>query len=161
MANITLRKGTEERPLLAERDPFRIMKEVLGWEPFREMLHDWPWRMESAVYVPAFEVKETKDAYLFRADLPGVKESDLEIDLTGKRLTVRGKRDAEREESGETFFVYERTYGSFTRTFTLPDGIDVEHIKTELKDGVLTMVVPKLPEVLPRKIPIGGQKVKT
>jgi HSP20 family protein len=88
------------------------------------------------------DVKETKDAYLFTADLPGVKESDLELSLTGNRLTISGTREEE----------HERSYGSFSRTFTLPDGVDPEHVGAELKDGVLRVNIPKKPEMKPKKI---------
>ena len=69
-------------------------------------------------------MKETKDAYVFRADLPGVKDEDLEISLTGNRLTVSGHREQEKREQSETYYATERAYGSFSRTFTLPDGTD-------------------------------------
>src|SRR5206468_2533929 len=97
---------------------------------------------------------ETKDAYVFRADLPGVKDSDLEISLTGNRLTVSGRREQERQEQGETFYASERSYGSFTRSFTLPEGIDGDNVSADLKSGVLTLSVPKKPEVQPRKVTI-------
>jgi HSP20 family protein len=143
---------------MAEADPFRFMREMLGWEPFRELMPAW--RLDAPAYAPAFEVKETKEAYLFKADLPAVKEEELEIALTGNRLTIAGKREAEEEEKNETIYVYERMYGAFTRTFTLPDGIDAEHVRAELKEGVLRVVVPKLPEVQPRKIAIGVKAPK-
>ena len=133
-------------------DPFRVMRDVLRWDPFREL--------EAAVggdyglFAPSFDVKENKDGYVFRADLPGVKEEDLEIALTGNRLTISGKREQEKREQGETYYATERSYGSFSRAFTLPDGTDGENVKAELKNGVLQVTVPKKPEVQPRKITI-------
>jgi HSP20 family protein len=103
-------------------------------------------------FVPHFDVKESEAGYVFKADLPGVKEQDLDISLTGNRLTVSGKRDAEERHESETYFAFERTYGSFTRSFTLPEGADAEHVQAELKSGVLTLVLPKKPENQPRKI---------
>ena len=143
-------------------DPFRVMRDVLRWDPFREL--------EAAVggdyglFAPSFDVKEDKDGYVFRADLPGVKEEDLEISLTGNRLTISGKREQEKREQGETYYASERSYGSFSRAFTLPDGTDAENVKAELKNGVLQVTVPKKPEVQPRKITIakdeGASKAK-
>jgi HSP20 family protein len=103
-------------------------------------------------------VKETNEAFVFKADVPGLKEDDLEISLTGNRLTVSGKRDEERRDENERFFAYERSYGTFTRTFTLPDGVDTEHVNADLKDGVLTLTLPKRPEVQPKKIQLKSGK---
>ena len=112
----------------------------------------WAGREGAITFSPAFEVKETKESYIFKADLPGVNESDIDITRTGNRLTVGGKREAEKEEQTDTFYTYERTYGSLTRSFTLPDGIDSDHISADLKAGVLTLIVPKTPEAQPKKI---------
>jgi HSP20 family protein len=108
--------------------------------------------VEAAAFSPAFEVKETKEGFQFKADVPGVAEKDLDITRTGNRLTITGRRESEKEEKHETYYTCERSYGSFTRSFTLPDGIDGDHIRADLKDGVLTLLVPKTPEAQPQKI---------
>ncbi len=136
------------------QDPFRIMREMLRWDPYREV--DSTFGAQERGFAPTFEVKETKDAYVFRADLPGVKDSDLEISLTGTRLQVSGRREQERHEQGDTFYASERSFGTFTRAFTLPDGIDGENVTADLKNGVLTLSVPKKPEVQPRKVAINA-----
>jgi HSP20 family protein len=162
MADITVQKRNQEVPAIARRewDPFRLMRDMLRWDPFREMAA-FP-AVEAAPYAPAFEVKETKDAFVFKADLPGVKESDLEVSLVGNRLGISGKRESEKEEKADTYYALERSYGSFTRSFTLPADIDSEHIKAELKSGELTLVVPKAPAAVAKKIPVGaGDKPKT
>lgn len=105
---------------------------------------------------PNFDVTETKDAFLFKADVPGVKKDDLEITTTGNRIQISGKRDIDEEKKSDTVYTYERQYGSFTRSFTLPAGADIEHAKSGLKDGVLTLVVPKLAEAQSKKIPISS-----
>jgi HSP20 family protein len=99
-------------------------------------------------------VTENKEAFLFKADVPGVKKEDLEITASGNRVQISGKRDAEKETKSDTLYTYERQYGSFLRSFTLPEGTDLEHAKSELKDGVLTLVIPKLPGAQAKKIPI-------
>jgi HSP20 family protein len=109
---------------------------------------------------PDFEVKETKDAYLFKADVPGVKEADIEVTVTGNRLTLAGSRAEEKEEKGDTYYSCERKYGSFTRAYTLPEGADLEHPHADLKAGVLTVAVPKLPEVKPKKVEVKSIPVK-
>ncbi len=130
-------------------EPFDMIREMMHWDPFREL---GVVGARAVAFVPAFEVKETKDEYVFRADMPGVKEKDLEIALTGNRLTVSGKREEEKREEGECYYTYERSYGRFSRSFTLPEGIDPEHVHAELKEGVLTLGVAKKPQVKPKRI---------
>jgi HSP20 family protein len=152
MTNI-IKKAEEKALGLREWDPFRRFRDLFAWDPFREMV---PMATEIAEpgFVPDFDVKETKEAYTFKADLPGVLEKDLEIALTGNRLSVAGKREKEERQKGETFYTFERTYGAFTRVFTLPEGIDADHVVAELREGVLTLVVPKKAEVQPKNIPL-------
>ncbi len=148
-------------PIVSGWDPIAQMREFIKRDPFQELGRLAVPEVPSYTFVPAFEVKETKDSYVFKPDLPGIKEHDLEITLTGDRLTITGKRETEVKEKGETFYTYERAYGTFTRSFTLPSGANGEQAKAELKDGVLTLVLPKLPEVLSKKIAIKAvEKVK-
>lgn len=133
-------------------DPFRVMDALLRWDPLREGAG---FTVRGAEFVPHFDVKETKDAYVLRADMPGVKEGDLEITVTGNALTVSGKREEERREEGDQYYAAERSYGQFARTFSLPDGADVEGVRADLRDGVLSLHVPKKPEVQPRRITVG------
>jgi HSP20 family protein len=140
---------------LTEWSPMRAMRDLLRWDPFREMapfaaLPD----LAPAAFSPSFEVTENKDAFLFKADVPGIKREDLEITTTGNRLQISGKRDNEHETKNDTIYTYERQYGSFCRSFTLPDGADLEHARSELKDGVLTLAVPKKPGAQAKKIAI-------
>jgi HSP20 family protein len=162
MPNIAIRKETENKlaPLSAERwEPFRVLRDLMGWDPFREMA---PFALQgSASFAPSFEVKETKDGYLFRADVPGVKEQDLDITVSGNRLTISGKREAERQEQNERYYTYERSYGDFARSFTLPDGVDMGSIHAELKEGVLTLGLRRLPEAQPKRISIQSAAKKS
>ena len=90
-----------------------------------------------------------------------MKESDLEVTVTGNRLTVSGKREAEKQEHTDTYYSYERSYGDFTRAFTLPDGVDMNGVHAELKDGVLTLSVKKTPEAQPKKIAVQSAAKKS
>jgi HSP20 family protein len=160
MSDITVQK--KDRPELVARrewDPFRVMRDMLRWDPFREMA---PLTSgEAASFSPAFEVKETKDGFVFKADVPGLKEQDLEVSVTGNRLTIGGRREAETEEKNATYYAYERSYGQFSRSFTLPDQTDVEHVKAELRNGELTVVVPKAPAAVAKRVPVSnGDKPK-
>lgn len=163
MTDIQVRKTTPQQTTAslaqpAPWEPSRWITRMMGWDPFREMAPFLP--QERVAFDVAFEVKETKDCFLFKADVPGVKQGDLDISMTGNRLTITGKREAEKEDKGDTYFTYERSYGSFTRAFTLPDGIDANAIHADLRDGVLSIVLPKKPEAQPRKIPVGGETKK-
>jgi HSP20 family protein len=104
--------------------------------------------------VPAFEVKETNDAFTLRADVPGVEEKDLDIGIHNGVLTVSGNRQSEERREGESYAVYERQYGSFSRSFSLPDMADAERIEAKLANGVLELKIPKKAEAKPRKISI-------
>lgn len=163
MANVAIQKDTEARPTApassVEWDPFRVMRHLMQWDPFREMAPVL--RSERGGFMPSFEVKETKDAYVFKADMPGVKESDLEVSVTGNRLQISGKRDSEKEEKSDHFYTYERSYGSFTRSFGLPEGANTEQLRAELKDGVLTLTLPKKADAQTKKIEIKSQATKS
>jgi HSP20 family protein len=151
MANL-IRRNQGEQPMANTWDPYRLMREMLSWDPFAEMV---PTR-QLATFAPQFEVKETRDGYLFKADVPGIDEKDLDITLTGSRLTVSGKREAEERQESETYYAFERSYGTFTRSFTLPEGVDADNVNADVKNGVLTISIPKKPEHQPRKISLKG-----
>ncbi len=144
-----------------EWDPFQAMRELMSWDPFQEMAPRLLRRMgERMAYMPDFDVRETKDAYVFNADLPGFRDQDIDVNITGNRLTVSGQREAEEVADTDTCYCTERTYGSFTRSFTLPEGIDAGKIQANLKDGVLNIDVPKTMEAQPKHIPLGMQEKK-
>jgi HSP20 family protein len=154
MAAIAVRKEAETplAPLWEPRwDPFRVIRDMVDWDPFAEMT---PYVPPPEGFIPSFEVKETQEGFLFKADVPGVKDGDIEVTVTGNRLAIAGKREAEKEENTDTYYAYERNYGNFTRIFTLPEGVDMESVHADLKDGVLTLELKKLPERQPKKIPI-------
>jgi HSP20 family protein len=169
MANLTRRNEENGQLSSAQReqtgwDPFRLMREMLGWDPFNVAAVS-PW---IGAFAPSFEMTEKEDAYVLRADLPGVKEEDVEIYLAGNRLTISGHREQERsEERGQTH-TSERSFGSFTRSFTLPTGADPEHINAEIDNGVLSVTIAKRPEEQRKRIAVtrrvegrSGHKGKT
>jgi HSP20 family protein len=142
---------------LLMRDPFQLMRDLLV-EPFRTLTggRDVTWN-------PSFEIRETDDAFVFRADMPGVRPDDIEISLIGNQLQISGTREQEQQQDEGRYHTFERAYGSFTRVFALPDSADTDNIRAELTNGVLTLSVPKKPGAgqQRRKIQIGsggGQK---
>ena len=129
------------------RDPYSLARELLNWDPFVSA-------RPASAFTPTFEVKETSDSFVLRADVPGVAEKDLDVAVHNGVLTVSGSRQAEERKEGESYAIYERQYGSFSRSFALPDLADGERIDAKLDNGVLTLTVAKKAEAKPRKIEI-------
>jgi HSP20 family protein len=163
MSNLSVKRHEETTPTTATEvlAPLRMMRRLLGWDPFQQMTPFLPAEEPGLTFSPAFEVKETKDAYEFHADIPGVSEDDVEITVTGNRLTISGSRQAETEDRTDRYFATERLYGSFVRTFTLPDGVDSDNVSAALSNGVLRVVVPKKPETQPKKIAVSSRETQS
>ena len=105
-------------------------------------------------WTPAMDLVETGEHFVLRADLPGVSEEDVKIELEDNVLTVSGERKAAHEESKEGYYRVERAYGSFSRTLTLPEGVDADSINASFDRGVLEVRIPKPEERKPRKVAI-------
>lgn len=135
-------------------DALRLMGGPSRWNLIDDL--GWPSSAPSdtAAFSPSFEVKETPGAYVFKADLPGVRREDVDIHVEGNRLSIRGRREAEPRGDNETYHAFERSFGSFSRSFLLPEPVAAEHVHAELKEGVLTLSVPKSPGARPQKIHI-------
>ena len=165
MADLTIRRGAGGGANLAQNDPFHLVRESMRrmQDLFRDPLLELDpiAYVESgrlAQFVPDFEVRETRDGLVFNADLPGVKDDDLEITVVGNRLRINGKRELQQESRGDTWYAAERAYGSFARTFILPDGCDTSNVTANLENGVLTVQLPKREEAQPRRINLGGRQ---
>lgn len=102
---------------------------------------------------PAIDVRASDDEVALMCDVPGVKQEDLEITLANRVLTIKGTRRYENRENERV--TLGRTYGSFSRTYALPESLDEDKLTAQLADGVLTVRIPKLPKAQPRKIQIG------
>lgn len=107
-------------------------------------------------WVPPVDVRETSDALVLQAELPGLSSEDVDVSVENGVLTIAGEKKNEFEEGqeGSSFHVWERRYGRFERSFRLPRGVDAEHVKAEFADGVLTVTLPKTDEAKPRRIQI-------
>jgi HSP20 family protein len=133
---------------------------LMRWEPFREtddffrsmtrpMFGRWPHLFGEDLgtkfeWSPAVDIKETDKEYLVRAELPGLSREDVKVTLEDSVLTIEGERRQEKEEKGEKVHRVERFYGSFCRSFTLPEDANANGIRAESKDGILNVHVPKL-----------------
>ena len=134
------------------------------WDPFAEIarLQDqmtrWASGSEAPSYqggfAPAVDVFEEDKAFLVKAELPGLKPEDVHVTVENDVLTIKGERKLENEEKREGYHRIERSYGSFTRSFSLPKTLDSEHLEAEMKDGVLSVRLPKRTAPEPKKIEI-------
>ncbi len=109
---------------------------------------------EASELVPAFDVSETGDHIIVKADMPGIDPKNLEINLSGNLLTVKGEKQEEHKEENESYHWMERQFGSFTRTFTLPADVKQDGIDAKYKDGVLTISIPKSESAVQKKIEV-------
>jgi HSP20 family protein len=114
-------------------------------------------------WVPAMDLVETDGEYVLRADLPGLTENDVSIELDERVLTISGERKSEHEERKEGYYRIERSSGSFSRSLTLPEGVDASAIKASFDHGVLEVRVPRPEAKKPQKVAIavGGEAPKT
>lgn len=135
-------------------EPFKVMRDLLGMDPLRNSAFWSP--AAEGVFQPSFEVKETPGSYLIKADVPGVKMEDLDLQVTGNRLSINGKREMEAKQENEMYHTFERAFGSFTRSFMLPEDISADQVHAELREGVLTLSIPKNLAAMPKKIKING-----
>jgi HSP20 family protein len=132
---------------------------IIRWEPFKEadeffrgfsspLFNRWlraAGENGTAIeWAPAADISETEKEYVVKAELPGVKREDVKVTLEDGVLTIQGERKHEKEEKNEKTHRIERFYGSFSRSFTLPDNTDANAVRAESKDGVLSVHVPKI-----------------
>jgi HSP20 family protein len=142
---------------------------LIRWEPARELremnrLFNTFFEPSTGAVMrrwsPAMDLIETEDNYVLRADLPGVSEGDVKIELDDNVLTISGERKSAHKEAKEGYYRVERAYGSFSRTLTLPEGVDADSISASFDRGVLEVRVPKPEQRKPRKVEIsvGGSQ---
>jgi HSP20 family protein len=118
-----------------------------GLDLFNEFLNRFEQRGEHTSVVdfnPSVNTREDEDGYSIEVDLPGIKKDDVEINVDNNVLTISGKREFKEETKEENYYKIESSYGSFSRSFTLPQKVDIENIKASSVDGVLEVVIPKL-----------------
>ncbi len=143
---------------------------IIRWDPFRDLLtlrEKMNRLFEDAVtsrgeqkdlitsaWAPAVDIYEDENQLVLTAEIPGMDEKDVEIKLEDNMLSIQGERKMEKETKEENYHRLERAYGSFYRSFTLPNYIDQEKIHAEHENGVLKITMPKKPELKPRKVKI-------
>ncbi|MGD0545389.1 MAG: Hsp20/alpha crystallin family protein [Candidatus Acidiferrales bacterium] len=144
------------------------MNSITRWDPFRNLssLQEQVNRLfESGMqtrndnsalttWAPAVDIYETENELVLKADLPAINEKDLDIRVENNMLTIRGERKFESDVKEDNYLRIERTYGSFSRSFGLPNTVNAEAIKAEYKNGVLTIEMPKRAESKPKQVKI-------
>lgn len=123
-----------------DRDPFRRIDKATG------------------LITPDVDVTESDTEIRVSAELPGMEEKDIEVEMSGNRLTIRGEKTEEREQKEKDYHVSERRYGSFRRMLTLPDSVDAAKVAAEMKNGVLSVVLPKTAEAKARSRKVAIRK---
>ncbi|MGQ0667063.1 MAG: Hsp20/alpha crystallin family protein [Nitrospiraceae bacterium] len=144
---------------------------LVRWDPFRE-LEDMSERLNRvfarpalhttggkehltvADWIPTVDISESDGEYLIKAELPEVKKEDVKVTVEDGVLTLQGERRQEKEEKGKRFHRVERSYGSFVRSFTLPESVDEGAVRAEYKDGMLNLHLPKTEKVKPKAIDV-------
>jgi HSP20 family protein len=147
------------------------------WDPYRELSTladrwnrvfapatlprgDRDEEMSLGSWLPPVDIAEDKDKITLTAELPGFKENQIEIQMEGGVLTLRGERKFEEEKDGRNFHRVERSYGQFVRSFTLPNNVDRDSVKANFADGLLKVELPKREEAKPRQIKISADDGK-
>ncbi len=151
---------------------------LVRWEPFRELaalqneMGRWMNQVAGGTtpggngqstsnWLPAVDVWETENELVLSFDLPGIPEDKIAVELDDNVLTVSGERERTQEHSSDRFFRFERRFGTFARSVTLPQGVSEESIQANYRDGVLEIRVPKPEEQKPKRIQIGTSEQKT
>ena len=143
---------------------------VVKWDPFRDLvsIQDRMNRLfeqtlsrsrgeegvTATTWTPAVDLYETADTILMKAELPGVAREDIQIQIDGNTLTLKGERRFARDVQEESYLRIERAYGSFHRSFALPATVQQENVRAVLKDGVLELVLPKAEDSKPKRISV-------
>ena len=149
MSTLTTRNTAAFPPLVDQSFP-SLMRSMLQ-DPFFG-----PTMQRSGTWMPAVEVTESHDALILSAELPGLEEKNLKISIENNVLTLSGEKEEEITDAppAKTYYINERYYGAFQRSFALPRTVDVDHVKAVFEKGVLSITLPKLPQAKGRQIPV-------
>jgi HSP20 family protein len=141
---------------IARLEPFRGLSTLQDQfnRLFNESFRNHTEESALTTWAPAVDIYETPNELVVKADLPDVNEKDIDVRVENNLLTIRGERKFEKSVSEENFLRVERTYGSFSRSFSLPNTVNAETIGAEYKNGVLTVTLPKREESKPRQVKV-------
>jgi len=141
-----------------ERRMDEMMRYPLGM--IRHPLSWWRVPTEEFAWLPALEMYDRDDKFVVRAELPGMKEEEIDISVLGDTLTVKGERKAESEVKDEDYYRCELCYGKFSRAVTLPSAVQAGKVEASYDNGILEIILPKAAEAKPKKVAVKGKKTK-
>jgi HSP20 family protein len=143
---------------LAEME--RRMDETMRYPlmTWRQPLFWWRAPTENIAWLPSLEMYEKEDKVVVRAEIPGMKQEDIDISVEDSTLTIKGERKAESEVKDEDYYRCELSYGRFSRSIALPSKVQAEKVAASYDDGILEITLPKAPEAKPKKIAVKAKK---
>jgi len=144
--------------------PWRPSRELEEWERlFDDFFGRSPLRLpvEERGWMPAVDVFEKEDRFVVKAELPGMKEEDIDVSVVGDTLSIRGEKKTETEVKEEDYYRCERSYGTFYRSIPIPSNVDANKIEASFEDGILEVALPKSAKVKPKKIAVSAKKKAT
>ena len=141
-------------------DPFKELEDVsqrlnrLFGGPLARGSEQGREQLKMADWAPSVDITESDDAYTIKAEIPEVKKDDVKVTMEDGRLTIQGERKQEKEEKGKRFHRIERAYGSFMRSFDVPDNVEEGRVKADFKEGMLTLTLPKSEKAKPKAVEV-------
>ena len=146
-------KTEATRPLPASWDVEKWLEDILRrpFSLFNQPLLRFP---QTEEIVPSVDIFEEKDDVVVKAELPGIKKEDIDVTLTENTITISGEKKKEEEVKKKDYYRWECSYGSFSRTFSLPSEVQTDKVKTRMKDGVLEIRVPKTEEAKKKEVKV-------
>jgi HSP20 family protein len=162
-------KAEPEEKAVAKKKPSEIVSRVEDIEHWMERFMDDMWRRPFpglfggdrwlpirplSIRMPSIDVYEEKDSVVVKAELPGMTKEDIEVNLAGENLTIKGEKKEDKEVKEDNYYRRERSYGSFLRTVALPSEVKSDEIKASFKDGVLEIRMPKTEEAKKKSVSV-------
>jgi HSP20 family protein len=141
--------------------PWRTMRDMEEWERHLENLFGrqlWRLPADGDGWMPALDVFEKDNKLVIKAELPGMKEEDIDVSVVGDSLVIKGEKKTENEEKEADYYRCERTYGSFYRSIPLPATVDAGKIEANFEDGILEVSLPKSAQAKPKKVAVSARK---
>jgi HSP20 family protein len=133
-----------------------LFRDEFADRDWNSLFYGGPSSRANASFTPAVDVVEQENAYVLRAEIPGIAPNEVDVQVENDVLTLRGERKHENEETRDGYRRVERSYGSFSRTFVLPKGTNVEAIEARAENGVLNITIPKAQAATARKVEVKG-----
>jgi HSP20 family protein len=146
-------------PLGREHSPTRFVDPLIRLQReidrlFNDFTRGWPATGRTQELMPSMDVTETENEIEITAELPGLEEKDVQVNVVDNVLSIKGEKKSEKEETDKNYRMFERSYGSFSRRLELPNGVNPDDIKAHLAHGVLKVTVPKPPPAQAKKVEV-------